>query len=343
MRRFLITTFIMLLLVGAAGAYYLYQNNYKGQLTPELDDPFVEIPKGADFETVTAMLLEKGLIDNESSFSQTAEYMKYKRDPMRSGRYEIKAGWTMVELIRQLRSGRQAPVNVVLNNARLLEDIAGKVSPFIEPDSSDIMATLTDDNYIDNLGYTPETLMSLFIPNTYEMYWDATSKDFIERMVREHKNFWNSKNRLSKAKKLELTPAEVYTLASIIERETLNNGEKPRMAGVYYNRLQKGMLLQADPTAVFATRDFTTTRVLNRHTQFDSPYNTYMYKGLPPGPISMASISSIDAVLNVEDHDYIYFCAKGDGSGLHNFAKTLAQHNRNAQIYKANLRKRGKR
>lgn len=343
MRRFLFTTFFTILAVGIAAGFYLYQKNYKGQVTPKLEDPYVYIPTGASFEEVMALLKEKNLIESEMSFTQTADYMKYKKDKMRSGRYEIKEGLTMVELIRHLRSGKQAPVKLVINNARLLEDVAGKVEEFVEPDSTDFMALFTDQSYLEEIGFTSETLMSLFIPNTYEVYWNSSPKSLMERMIREHKSFWNKKNRLKKAEKLDLTPVEVYTLASIIEKETLNNVEKPRMAGVYYNRLQKGMLLQADPTAVFATRDFETPRVLNRHTRFDSPYNTYMYKGLPPGPIAMASISSIDAVLNVESHDYLYFCAKGDGTGYHNFAKSLAQHNRNARIYRQNLRKRGKR
>ncbi len=163
----------------------------------------------------------------------------------------------------------------------------------------------------------------------------------MERMVKEHDNFWEQKDRKAKAEALGLTPKEVYILASIVEKETLRADEKQRMAGVYYNRLDIGMRLQADPTVVFATRDFETPIVTHRHLEFDSPYNTYRYAGLPPGPITMSSISSIDAVLNKEDHDYIYFCAKGDGSGYHAFAKSLEQHNQNAARYRANLRQRG--
>ena len=163
----------------------------------------------------------------------------------------------------------------------------------------------------------------------------------MKRMIKEHKRFWNKNGRSKKARALKMKPEEVYTLASIVEKETLATKEKPRMAGVYLNRLEIGMRLQADPTCVFATRDFGTARVTNYHLKFDSPYNTYLYAGLPPGPISMASISSLDAVLDAEDHDYLYFCAKGDGSGLHAFAKTLSGHNQNAAKYRANLKKRG--
>jgi UPF0755 protein len=221
-------------------------------------------------------------------------------------------------------------------------NVAAKAARFIEPDSLAIVRLFQDQDYLDSIGYNTETLMTLFIPNTYEFYWNTTPRAFVERMIKEHDKFWN-KERRAKAEKLGLNPAEVYTLASIVERETLRNDEKQRMAGVYHNRILKGMLLQADPTAVFASRDFNTPRVTNYHLSIDSPYNTYKYTGLPPGPISMSSISSIDAVLNRESHDYLYFCAKGDGSGYHNFAKTLAAHNQNAAIYRENLRKRGKR
>jgi UPF0755 protein len=256
---------------------------------------------------------------------------------MRSGRFEISPGWNTITLIRHLRNGKQSPVDLVINNARLVEEVAGKAARFIEPDSVALVALLTDKAYLKKYNYSKETLMSLFIPNTYEFYWNTTPEQFMERMIKEHDDFWNKKGRLKKAKALNMTPEAVYTLASIVEKETQQNSEKERMAGVYLNRLEQGILLQADPTAVFATRDFDTKRVLNYHINFDSPYNTYKYAGLPPGPISMASIPSIDAVLNAEQHDYIFFCAKGDGSGLHNFAKNLAAHNRNVQIYKKNL------
>ncbi|MEL7118881.1 MAG: endolytic transglycosylase MltG [Bacteroidota bacterium] len=342
MKRVLLILFVLLVATVGIIAYQLYNNYYKGEITLlDQEDPYLYIPTGSDYETVVGLLQQKVDIGNREAFDQMTEYMKYVKTPMRSGRFKLDANMSLVELIRHLRNGPQAPVNVIINNERLIEEVAGKVARFIEPDSLSILALLQDQNYLDEIGYTKETLMSLFIPNTYELYWNSKPKAFVERMIKEHKSFWNKNNRKNKAEKLGLNPSEVYTLASIIERETLHNKEKPRMAGVYYNRLQKGMLLQADPTAVFARKDFSTPRVTDYHTKFDSPYNTYMYTGLPPGPISMASISSIDGVLNVENHDYVYFCAIGDGSGYHNFARTLSQHNRNAQIYRSNLRKRG--
>ncbi len=326
-----------------AAAWFLYKNYIDVKAVPDqVDDPFVYIPTGSTFDEVVELLKKKDFIQYESSFRQLAGYMEYQQPDMRGGRFKVKPGWTNLQLIRHLRGGEQAPVNVILTNERLLENVAAKTARFLEPDSIDFLTQFTNTDYLGEIGYSKETLMTLFIPNTYQFFWNSSPRQFLERMIREHDAFWSRENRREKAKAAGLTPKEVYTLASIVEKETLRSDEKKRMAGVYLNRLKKNMLLQADPTLVFATRDFETTQVLNRHIEFDSPYNTYKYTGLPPGPISMASISSIDAVLNAEDHDYLYFCAKGDGTGYHSFAKTLAQHNQNKLVYKRNLRERGK-
>lgn len=333
-------TLLVLLLIALVAGGLLYQKYVNGPAVPRgLSDYTLTVPTGATFEQVKDSLRQKGLVGDLTVFEWFAEQMNYVRQPMRAGRFEVKPGWDMVQLIRHLRSGPQAPVLLVLTNERLPENVAAKAARFLEPDSASIVSALQNQKYLDSLGYSPETLMSLFVPNSYEMYWNTTPRGFVERMVKEHDRFWET--RRAKADALGMTEAEVYTLASIVEKETLVNSEKPRMAGVYLKRLEMGMLLQADPTAVFATGDFGTRRVTNYHTQVDSPYNTYRYAGLPPGPIAMASISSIDAVLNAEQHNYLYFCAKGDGSGLHNFAKTLSGHNRNAAIYRRNLRERG--
>lgn len=329
---------LALLLIGA----FIYFKFVGAPAVPHgLKDYYVEIPTNSTFDEAMGILEEKGVLKDKKMFTLLAERMNYKRDPMRAGRYELQAGWTLIQMIRHLRSGRQSPVNVVLTNERLPENVAAKAARFIEPDSAEIWALFQDRDYLASIGYTEETLMSLFIPNTYEFFWNTSARSFVERMIREHDAFWDRENRRAKAEAMGMSPQEVYTLASIVERETLVDSEKPRMAGVYLNRLRTGMRLQADPTAVFARRDFDTPRVTDFHTRFDSPYNTYLYAGLPPGPISMASISSIDAVLNAEEHDYIFFCAKGDGSGLHAFAKTLPGHNDNVAEYKRNLKKRG--
>lgn len=305
------------------------------------DSVIVFVPTGANFEQVIDTLKSKNLIKDEAAFRYLAEQMQYAKSPARAGRYRLKTGWNVLQIVRHLRSGRQDPVKVILTTERMIEDVAAKVSRFIEPDSATLMAAFTNDSLLTAIGYTRENLMSLFIPNTYECYWDMSAGEFIERMIREHKKFWGSENRADKAKAMGMTPQEVYTLASIVEKETLKTEEKPRIAGAYLNRLKINMRLQADPTLVFATRDFETRRVLNYHKEFVSPYNTYLNAGLPPGPIAMSSISSIDAVLNPEKHNYVYFCAVGDGSGLHAFAETLEGHNVNKTRYLDNLRKQG--
>jgi UPF0755 protein len=207
-------------------------------------------------------------------------------------------------------------------------------------DSASLAKMLTDTAFCSSIGYTEETLPALFIPNTYEVYWDISLEEFIERLQKENALFWNNE-RLNKANTLGMSKEEVVTLASIVDSETANNGEKPRVAGLYINRLKKGMLLQSDPTVIFATKDFTIRRVLNHHLQTESPYNTYKYKGLPPGPIRIPSIAGIDAVLNYEKHNYIYMCAKEDFSGTHNFASTYSAHLANARRYTKALTARG--
>jgi len=334
----------LLVLLVLAGSIYVYQRYFLASRLPiRLNDEqrYVYIPTGASFEQVLDSLQRKELVTDPALFRSLADYMEYKRDPMRSGRFAVQGGWTLDELIRHLRNGEQAPVDLVLTNERLLENVAAKAARFIEPDSITLLRSMRDPSIVRQLGYRPETLMSMFIPNTYELYWNTNPDGFLKRMQREHDKFWAREGRTDRAKAMGMSPVEIYTLASIVEKETQQNSEKRRMAGVYLNRLRKGMLLQADPTAVFARRDFGARRVTDYHTKFDSPYNTYLYTGLPPGPIAMASIASIDAVLRAEEHDYLYFCARGDGSGLHAFAKNLAEHNRNAANYRANLRRRG--
>ena len=316
-----------------------YRDVVAANVPDELKSEYVLIPNNAAFSEVVDSLFTNHQLIDTVSFREVAELMSYKKSSMRAGRYKIKSGWSNKELITHLRGGQQAPVKVVFNIGRFVDDVAGKVAPSIQADSAEISQLLHNQQFITAQGYTDETLMSLLIPNTYEFFWNTSAKGFFERMVKEHKVFWGKENREAKAAALNMSKSEVYTLASIVERETNQVPEKKRIAGVYLNRIKKRMLLQADPTAVFATRDFAARRVLNKHINFDSPYNTYKYLGLPPGPISVASISSIDAVLNAESHDYFYFCAKPDNSGFHAFAKTLAGHNRNANKFRAWLNK----
>jgi len=319
------------------GGMRMYGLLYKPNVPVELTDNIVQIPTGASFDGIVRTLKDNGFIIDENSFRLLAGKMEYRGRP---GRFKIKPGWTNRQLIRQLRGGKQEPVNLILVNERLPEHVAAKAARFIEADSLSIISLLHDKTYLDSIGYSPQTLMSLFVPNTYEFFWNTSARQFVQRMNKENARFWKNDGREEKAAQLGLSHEEVYTLASIVERETNQNREKRRLAGGYYNRVRKRMLLQADPTLVFASRDWE-SRSLAKYKTLDSPYNTYMYAGLPPGPISMASISSLDAVLNLEKHKYIYFCAAGDESGTHNFAETYNGHLKNIEIYKRNLRKRG--
>ncbi|MCD8185209.1 MAG: endolytic transglycosylase MltG [Rikenellaceae bacterium] len=259
---------------------------------------------------------------------------------VRSGHYVIEKGTDYLQLARMFQRGWQSPVRVTFNNVRLVPQLAGKVAGQIEADSALLVSVWMNDTIPAYYGFKPEEFIGMFIPDTYEMYWTINPTAFLDRMKREYDHFWNPEREL-KQERLGLTRNEVITLASITYEETQKTDEMPRVAGVYINRLKIGMILQADPTLKFAVGDFTIRRVLDIHKAVDSPYNTYMYAGLPPGPICMPSIKAIDAVLDYEAHSYYYFCAREDFSGYHNFARTLPEHNRNAARYHAELNRRG--
>ena len=259
---------------------------------------------------------------------------------VKPGNYAIRPGDSMRDICLRLLSGNQTPVKLVVPSVRTLDRLAGSVGKQLMTDSVTVMNLLTDAHFLDSLGYTAETIPCLFVPNTYEVYWTISPEQFVARMVRERNAFWTPA-RIAKAKAQGLTPNEVMTLASIVDEETIKNDEKPLVAGLYLNRLKRGMLLQADPTVKYALGEFELRRILYVHLQTDSPYNTYKYAGLPPGPIRIPSISGIESVLNPAKHSYLYMCAKEDFSGYHNFATTLSQHNDNARRYQQALNKRG--
>jgi UPF0755 protein len=236
-----------------------------------------------------------------------------------------------------LRSGQQAPLNVTFNNIRLKEELAEKICSEVSADADEFLALLNDSSVVSEYGFTTETIMCMFIPNTYEVFWTITERELMDRMYQEYKRFWNDERR-AKADALGLTLTEVSILASVVQAEQLGHpDERPRVAGLYINRLERNIALQADPTLVYALGDFSIKRVLDTDKEIDSPYNTYLYAGLPPGPINLPEISSIDAVLNYEDHDYLYMCAKEDFSGYHNFANNLQDHLNNARKYQRAL------
>ena len=299
---------------------------------------YLFIPTGSDYDNVLELLYNNKLIKNKSTFEWAAERMNYKKH-IHPGKYRLKNRMTNHKLILMLRSGDQEPVKLTFNNIRTFEELAGIVSKKIEAEYSAIINLVNNKEYINQIGFNEYTIIGLFIPNTYEFYWNTSAEQFVSRMLNEYDGFW-TKARKAKAEQMNLTQNEVITLASIVDEESSKEEEDPIIAGVYINRLKKGIKLQADPTVRFAHGDFSMRRILTRHLSLDSPYNTYKYYGLPPGPIRIPSIACVDAVLNYKKHDYLYFCAKDDFSGYHYFAKTLAQHNKYARLYQKALNKR---
>lgn len=298
----------------------------------------IYIPDNAEYTQVIDTL-EKNLdIENIRVLKWVAKKKKYPA-LIKPGKYVIDKDLSYIKLINILRSGNQTPVMITFNNVRTLNQIAGRISKHIEADSSQIISFLSDESNFASDGFTRDNIIGLFIPNTYQFFWNTDAKGFYDRMVREYRLFWNE-DRLAKAKEKGLDPKEVTILASIIDDEVTKADDKPRIAGVYLNRLKRGIPLQACPTIKYALNDFTITRVLKKHLLIESPYNTYKHKGFPPGPIGCPSVEGIDAVLNAEKSDYLFFAAKPDFSGYHNFSKTLAEHNRYAALYQKELNKR---
>ena len=336
--RFVIYTLTLLIIAVLIIGYLLYKIIYHQNVwICENESVAICIPTNSTFENVKKILYEKGIIIHRNNFEWLAIKKKYP-DNIKQGKYLIKNRMSNNELINLLRSGKQEPVNLIFNNIRTKEQLAKNISRQIESDSASIIKLLNDSTYISQFGLYPEIVTTIFIPNTYKIFWDVTAEQFIERMHLEYNKFWNHQ-RQKKADELEMTIPEVITLASIVEKETQKNDEKPIIAGVYINRLKRGWRLQADPTLIYALGDYNIRRVLNNHKEIDSPYNTYKYRGLPPGPICIPSISSIDAVLNYDKNNYLYFCARDDLSGYHAFARTNTQHSLNARKYREALNK----
>ena len=316
-------------------AFYTYQIVYTPNVLVEASPRLMAIPKGTTFKQLQDKLSRERIVNDLVSFSFLAKLKKLDTN-IKSGMYALSADMTNVELINLLRSGRQTPVNLTFSNARLLPQLSKKLTQNLAIDSADMANVLLSDTTARYYGFEPHTFISMFIPNTYQVYWTATPKEILNRLKYEYNTFW-TEERIQKAENLNMTKEEVSTLASIVAGETNKMAEAATIAGVYINRLQRGIPLQADPTLVYAIGDFSIRRILNKDKALESPYNTYKYKGLPPGPINMPSIAALDAVLNYEDHRYLYFCAKEDFSGYHVFAKTLREHNRNAAKFQRAL------
>lgn len=329
--------FILLFsLLAAMFSYYVWQVFKTPNFDVKPDKPFVLlIPKGASFQTVLDSLDKHKLVRDQLSFRFLAKILSYP-ERVKAGRYLIYSESGNFEVIRKLRNGRQDAIRLVINTFRLKEDLAGKLAKQLPFDSTFIYNQLDSNEYVSQFGFNKETIPCMFIPNTYEILWTSSFESFMSKMNKEYTKFWTSE-RKEKAQKLALTPTEIGILASIVEGESKKSDEQSRIAGVYWNRLKTGMPLQADPTIVFAWKDFTIKRVTGKYTAINSPYNTYKLTGLPPGPISIPSPKVIDKVLSLERHSYLYFCAKEDFSGYHSFATSYEEHMQNARRYQSAL------
>lgn len=316
-------------------SFYGYQIVRTPNILVDKNDRILLIPEGSDFSGVRDTLFKYNYVQDMVSFSFIAKLMGYDVS-VKPGRYRLNKNMSNVAAIRLLRAGIQEPTYITFNIVRLKEDLATRITQNIEMTPVDFLFTLDRYGKENKKGFDENTVLCQFIPNTYEVYWNISPDALIRRMEEEYERFWNE-TRTGKAAALDLTPVEVSILASIVQAEARNIDEGPVISGLYLNRLRKNMYLQADPTLVYASGDFTLKRVLNVHRQIDSPYNTYKYKGLPPGPINLPKIWAIDAVLDYQQHNYIYMCAKEDFSGYHNFATNLRDHNRNAERYQRAL------
>jgi UPF0755 protein len=327
---------IVLFLGGIAGFFY------NCLICPGFDmkEPVsVYIGSQKDFDALLFDLETVANIKNPVFFKKLASFMHYHEENMRTGRYVITPSMSCPDVIRMFRNGQQTPVNITFNNVRLKTDFAEKAGSQLMFGSESLLEKINDPAVCKNFGFDTTTIVSMFIPNTYEMYWNISATKFLERMKKEYDRFWTTE-RLEKAKAVPLTPVQVAVLASIVEEETAEKSDYAMIAGLYINRLRKGMLLQADPTVKFAVGDFSLRRILYAHLAVDSPYNTYKHSGLPPGPIRLPSIAGMDAVLNYARHNYLYMAAKEDLSGETYFAATYAEHIRNARKYQAALNRK---
>ncbi|HQK71718.1 MAG TPA: endolytic transglycosylase MltG [Bacteroidales bacterium] len=323
---------------GLLAAYFLYRIFISEGVRVTDEKAVITIPHGAVWQQVKDSIYSNLEIRNKKLFELVARLKEYP-SLIKPGKYVFRKNISYVRFINILRAGEQTPVMVTFNNIRTIYDLAGKVGKQIEADSAEIAEFLSDPANYSKDGFTKENIIAVFIPDTYEFYWNTTAEGFYRRMLKEYNRFWNDE-RKKKAQDLGLSLIEVSILASIVDDEVAKPEEKPRIAGVYINRLRRGMPLQACPTIKFALNDFSITRILDKYLEVDSPYNTYKHKGFPPGPIGCPTAEGIDAVLNAEKHDYLYFAARADFSGYHNFSRTLAEHNRYAAQYQRELNKR---
>ena len=315
--------------------YYAYQIVYTPNILVGKQPRPLVIPRGAHFKDVQDLLHKGDYTQDLISFSFLSKLMDYD-EQVKPGRYLLQPNQSNIQAIRLLRAGIQEPVKITFNNVRLINNLSEKITRNLNMKSAEFEAALIKFAMNNSSGFNKDNVLTMFIPNTYEVYFNVSPDELVDRMHDEFKKFWNEERR-RKAEAVGLTPVEVSILASIVQAESVKHDEAPIIAGLYINRLKKDIPLQADPTLVFAVGDFTLKRVLNEHKEIDSPYNTYRNRGLPPGPVNMPEIFAIDAVLNYKKSDYLYMCAKEDFSGRHNFTHSYRQHINNAQKYQQAL------
>lgn len=333
-KKIILAIVILGLIGGGVFAYMVYDAIFTPNTKFSDAKTDVYIPSGSGIEEVTVLL--EPLLKRTNTFLKVAEKKGYSTH-VRAGKYSIERGMNNNAIVNTLRSGN-IPVNVAFNNQETINDLAGRIAMQIEADSTSLVNAFNDDQFLAKNGFNEDTKIAMYVPNSYEFFWNTSAEKFRARMLKEYHRFWNEARR-EKANELGLSPNEVASLASVVHKETAKVEERPRVAGVYLNRLRKNMRLQADPTVIYALKkhsgnfDLVIKRVLYKDLELDSPYNTYKYAGVPPGPITMPDISAIEAVLSPEKHDYIYFVANVENFGYHKFAKTAAQHNQNKAQY----------
>lgn len=325
------------LVIALGITFFNYYLKYFGPSVTDAEE-YLYIRTGSNAGDVYRTIEEKNIVRKPEVFIWAAENMDYPLS-VKPGRYRLKKGMSNRSFINMLKAGNQEPVQLRFRGLRLKENFAAYVATQIEADSLSLIRLLDSPAYISKYGFNRDNVYAMFIPNSYELYWNTSATEFFEKMNKEYEKFWTSERR-SQAEKIGLSPIQVSNLAAIVDAEALHDSEMPTIAGLYMNRYNRGIKLQADPTVIYANNDFTIRRVLNRHLIKNSPYNTYVYTGLPPGPIMMPSINAIDAVLKYKKHNFIYMCAKEDFSGYHNFAVTVAEHQANARRFQQALNQR---
>lgn len=340
-RNILIIAAVCILIICGVTYYYFFSSMSAKDTTE-----YVYIDNNDNIDSVTVKLEKISTPHAISAFKMLAGYSKYAEN-IRTGRYAIEPGEGAAVTFRRLKNGLQTPVNLTIPSVRTVERLSAQLSEKLMIDSATICKALKDEKTCKALGFDTTTVICMFIPNTYDIYWNTSAENLLKRMKKEYSRFWDEE-RMARAANIGMSPTEIMTLASIVDEETANDQEKPMVAGMYCNRLKlrnseypDGMPLQADPTIKFAWKRFDLRRIYNKLLNIDSPYNTYRRTGLPPGPIRIPSIAGIEAVLNHTKHDYLYMCAKEDFSGTHNFARTYEEHMANARRYTQALNQRG--